>query len=150
MNSSPTTIRMAEVRISSAPMIGPTVLRRRGSPAPNLSSSSVSSSANSVPSAIGGGVGSADGLADADEDAVVDGLADGSAEADAAAEGEATADPEAEAEAEGDGAGVCAGTRSIGSVRILRNPSLSSVTSASGYPSSASVAVMSAADGWSA
>ena len=35
MNSSPMTMRMIELRMSSAPMIGPTVRTLRGSPAPN-------------------------------------------------------------------------------------------------------------------
>ncbi len=36
MNSSPMTIRIAELRMRSEPMIGPTVRRSRGSPGPNL------------------------------------------------------------------------------------------------------------------
>src|SRR5574338_942101 len=147
MKSSPMMIRIAELRMRSAPMIGPTVRTLRGSPAPKRASSSFSRFANSVPSASGAGLALGEGAADpdaapADADALglalasgdalgdADGLplADGAAEADPDGEALADAEPDAPAEPDGDGAAVSAGIRSIGSGRMRRRPLSSSVT----------------------
>src|SRR3712207_3647837 len=55
MNSSPTTIRMIEVLISSEPIVGPTEVTRRSSAAPKSDVSSARSRPNSVFSPIGAG-----------------------------------------------------------------------------------------------
>src|SRR5687768_3547172 len=100
MNSSPMMIRIAELRMRSAPMIGPTVRRLRGSPGPNRSSSSSSRPANSVPCAIGAALGSADGLAEAAAEADGSADADGSGDADGWTDADADGDADAGAEAE--------------------------------------------------
>ena len=124
MNASPMMMRIAELRISSSPMIGPTVRTSRGSPGPNCSSRSAWSSANSVPSAIGTGVGSGVGgrlrrggrarRVGPREVPEGVGLTDGDAAADGLTLADGGADPD------GDGSGRTAGSRSIGSVRMRR------------------------------
>src|SRR6185295_12386329 len=125
MNSSPMTIRMIELRISSDPTVGPTVTTLRGSPAPNRAISCFSSVSNFVPGMTGAGVGLGDSLA----------LAEADAEAEAPAEplgsgvglglGVGLGDGSGvtpEGRGDGVGTGVEAGRRSIGVVRISRNP----------------------------
>src|SRR5687768_245678 len=105
------TMRIAELRMRSAPMIGPTVRTLRGSPSPNSASRSSSRFANSVPPAIGAGVGSADGLgaALAEADAL------GSPLALALALAPAEADADGASEPDGAGSSPPGGMRSIGS-----------------------------------
>src|SRR5438105_2965013 len=126
---SPMMIRIAELRIRSAPMIGPTVVTDRTVAEPNLATRAFSRSSNGVPGTTLGGELDAETAADADGRGV------GVAVAFAVADGEAVA-----AATEALGAGVEAGSRSTGAVRMRRRfpPSGDRVTPASGCPNATS------------
>src|SRR5205823_7507189 len=133
MNSSPMMIRIAELRIRSEPMIGPTVVTLLGPPpcgAPKRAMRAFSRSSNGVPGTTAG-----DTLG-----AVTAGVAEALDVGDAFGVGLAEADEDAVALAvagasDALGAGVAGGSRSTGEVRIRRNPSPRRVTCASGWPS---------------
>ena len=123
-------IRIAELRIRSDPMIGPTVVTLLGPPpsgAPKRLMSAFSRSSNGVPGTTAGDALGADTAALADALGVGEGLAVALAEADvdAVALGVAGA-------SDALGAAVAAGSRSTGEVRMRRNPSPRRVTCASG------------------
>src|SRR3972149_5650453 len=62
MKSSPITIRMIELRISSDPTVGPTVTMLRGWPSPKRAMSSFSRASNGGPGITGGGGAAGGGL----------------------------------------------------------------------------------------
>src|SRR5438128_3622337 len=104
MNSSPMMIRIAELRIRSDPMIGPTVVTLLGPPpcgAPKRLMSAFSRSSNGVPGTTAGDALGAEtaALAEADGDAAALAVAGAS---------------------EAVGAALAAGSRSTGEVRIRR------------------------------
>src|SRR6185436_20015825 len=125
MNSSPMTIRMIELRISSKPTVGPTVTTLRGSPAPNRAISCFSSLSNGVPGITGCGVGLGDevGLAVAVAEPLGSGVGLGLGVGLGVGAGvcpEGTGDDVGVGT--GVGIGVDAGRRSTGSVLISRKP----------------------------
>ena len=74
MNSSPTTIRMIDERISSEPMSGPTVVTLTGSPGPKRSTNAFCSLSKSVPSGIGTAVGTGVAVGELEAAGVGDGV----------------------------------------------------------------------------
>src|SRR5580765_3911893 len=128
---SPMMIRIAELRIRSAPMIGPTVVTARTVALPNRATSAFSRLSNLVPGTTAGAELGAETAADADGRGVGEGVAVAFAVADGEAAGVAVAGASEEL-----GAGVASGSRSTGAVRIRRRlpPSGEWVTCASGCP----------------
>src|SRR5438270_5214340 len=138
---SPMMIRIAELRMRSAPMIGPTVVTDRTVAGPNLATSAFSRSSNGVPGTTVGAELGAETAADADGRGVGVGAAVGFA----VAEGDAV--PGA---SEALGAAVEAGNRSTGAVRIRRRlpPSGDRVTCASGCPNATRACWTACCEGW--